>query len=287
MNEYKALIIRRAPKFSPNSVEKDCAIIEAVADILSSSGISVRMTDEDLLTSDDMVNIDMVLTMCRSRRALDILTPFEDKVAMINVPSSIMACNRKDIRKVMRRNNLPYPTPGKIYGNSAVWIKRADGHTMVEHDVVFCESGADKTAAVRYFKSIGSEYITQAHVEGDLVKFYGVGSDFFRTFYPGDDGDVKYTKDLCQDKPRHYAYGSESLREAAETIAREIGIDVWGGDAIITPDGDYYIIDFNDWPSFSRCRDDAAKAIAQRIILRITGMYLLRNKEIKERSNGR
>ena len=30
-------------------------------------------------------------------------------------------------------------------------------------------------------------------------------------------------------------------------------------------DGSYVIIDFNDFPSFSRCRDEAAKAIVELI----------------------
>ena len=34
---------------------------------------------------------------------------------------------------------------------------------------------------------------------------------------------------------------------------------------IIDKNGDYSIIDFNDWPSFSRCRVAAAKAIAMEV----------------------
>ena len=36
---------------------------------------------------------------------------------------------------------------------------------------------------------------------------------------------------------------------------------MYGGDAIVTSDGDFYIIDFNDWPSFASCREAAAEAI--------------------------
>ena len=39
---------------------------------------------------------------------------------------------------------------------------------------------------------------------------------------------------------------------------------IYGGDAIIADDT-AYLIDLNDWPSFSACREDAAKAIAQLI----------------------
>ena len=30
-------------------------------------------------------------------------------------------------------------------------------------------------------------------------------------------------------------------------------------------DGTYAVIDFNDWPSFARCREEAAGAIAARV----------------------
>jgi len=53
------------------------------------------------------------------------------------------------------------------------------------------------------------------------------------------------------------------LRQKAEKVAQTIGITAYGGDAIVRADGTFCIIDFNDWPSFSRCREDAAKAIAE------------------------
>ena len=53
----------------------------------------------------------------------------------------------------------------------------------------------------------------------------------------------------------------------AERLAAVIGLDVYGGDCIVRSDGTFAIIDFNDWPSFSRCREEAAKAIALRVEL--------------------
>jgi len=41
---------------------------------------------------------------------------------------------------------------------------------------------------------------------------------------------------------------------------------VYGGDAIVQADGSFYIIDFNDWPSFSPCVNAAAEAISQLIL---------------------
>jgi hypothetical protein len=44
-----------------------------------------------------------------------------------------------------------------------------------------------------------------------------------------------------------------------------LGLGAWGGDAILSGDR-FAIIDFNDWPSFSRVRAPAARAIARRAI---------------------
>ena len=37
---------------------------------------------------------------------------------------------------------------------------------------------------------------------------------------------------------------------------------IYGGDVIIGSDGIARLIDLNDWPSFSACREEAADAIA-------------------------
>ena len=47
------------------------------------------------------------------------------------------------------------------------------------------------------------------------------------------------------------------------TLAATLGISVYGGDAIISPDGTITLIDLNDWPSFAPCRGAAAFAIAR------------------------
>ena len=88
-----------------------------------------------------------------------------------------------------------------------------------------------------------------AHVMGDLVKFYGVrGTDFFRTYYPGDDGVSKFGDERVNGKPAHYEFDTAHLKADAEKAASLINIDIYGGDCIVREDGSYAIIDFNDWP---------------------------------------
>jgi len=43
-------------------------------------------------------------------------------------------------------------------------------------------------------------------------------------------------------------------------------LDIYGGDAIVTSDNQIYIIDLNDWPSFGKCQNEAAPAIADLIL---------------------
>lgn len=56
------------------------------------------------------------------------------------------------------------------------------------------------------------------------------------------------------------------LKEMAQHAASELNIQVYGGECILSPDGDLRIIDFNDWPSFAPCRVQASTAIAKSVI---------------------
>ena len=67
------------------------------------------------------------------------------------------------------------------------------------------------------------------------------------------------------DNESHYFYQKQVLQANAELLARLVGVQVYGGDAVITADGDAYIVDFNDWPSFSRCLCEAAEAIVKMV----------------------
>ena len=56
-------------------------------------------------------------------------------------------------------------------------------------------------------------------------------------------------------------FDEEDLQRKADLLAGAVGIDIYGGDCVVKANGTYCIIDFNDWPSFSRCREEAADAI--------------------------
>lgn len=273
--------IARARRFSPNCIEKDRAILDAVVGRFGGTVI-----EEDLLEKTDChPNIDnpdyignlashdshtsaqhIVLSMARGSLALTLLSGMEDKgVLVINSPWGVMNGRRSRLERLLREWHLPVPPEE---GYNGYWLKRGDGAAQTQGDVVFCDDRARLLEAIGHFHDRGiDDYIIQAHVPGDLVKFYGVEpTGFFRYYYPGDDGDWKFDDERHNGRPRHFFFQQERLQAVAEYISRIVCLPVYGGDAVVTAEGNFCIIDFNDWPSFSRCRDEAAQAIIQFVI---------------------
>ena len=54
-----------------------------------------------------------------------------------------------------------------------------------------------------------------------------------------------------------------AIRALAERGAAALGVEVFGGDCVLPPDGAPLLIDLNDWPSYGPCRLEAAHAIAR------------------------
>jgi len=266
------LTISRAPQFSPNSVEKDRAIIEAVADRLRSSGCEVDLMAETAvieLPPEVMNGYTRILSMGRLPQTLDLLSAHHEKT--INTAASVRICsNRKTLRQLMASIPSPLlPPPSTLLpppynGSTSCWLKRTEGWASHPDDVCFCRDKEALASAIQQFAKRGvDDYVVSTHVEGDLVKFYGIrGTDFFRCYYPNDDGQSKFGLERHNGPSHHYPFPMPAFRNDIDRLATAIGIHVYGGDAIIRRDGTYCIIDFNDWPSFSRCCDEAAKAIA-------------------------
>jgi hypothetical protein len=53
------------------------------------------------------------------------------------------------------------------------------------------------------------------------------------------------------------------LRAAALAAGSRLGLEVFGGDAILVAPDQPVLIDVNDWPSFARFRQEAATTIAR------------------------
>lgn len=271
----KTLLIQRAACYSPNSEEKDLAILQEIscffddAKIISEGEFVENFcTDNQLISAESVgaVNVyHQIISMARSPKALDSLEQLEQSgIQVLNPSVGVRACQRSNVDKVMRENYLPLP-PDK--GDDGYWVKRADTAPQSKEDVCFCHDWSEVEKIKSTFMQRGiTDVVTQAHVKGDVVKFYGVeGTGFFRYYYSGDDTETKFGDEERNGKPQYYSFSSSNLQADAEKLACLLQTPVYGGDAIIQEDGSYVIIDFNDFPSFSRCRKDAAKAIFERM----------------------
>lgn len=271
----KTLLIQRAACYSPNSEEKDLAILQEVgcffddAKIISEGEFVEKFsTDNQLISAESVGAVNVyyqIISMARSPKALDSLEQLEQSgIRVLNPSVGVRACQRSNVDKVMRENYLPLP-PDK--GDDGYWIKRADTTAQSKEDVCFCHDWSEVEKIKSTFMQRGiTDVVTQAHVKGDVVKFYGVeGIGFFRYYYSGDDTETKFGDEERNGKPQYYSFSSSNLQADAEKLACLLQTPIYGGDAIVREDGSYVIIDFNDFPSFSKCRKEAAKAIVGRM----------------------
>jgi hypothetical protein len=138
--------------------------------------------------------------------------------------------------------------------NGSCWLKRGDVHAMEAGDVVRVESRGDLERAIAHFRERRIwEVLIQEHVEGRTIKFYGVGAgEYFEAFFSSSGEEATSQK--------------MELMETARQSARAVGLEVYGGDAVLTSDGKLVLVDLNDWPSFALCRSSAAKGIAGYIL---------------------
>lgn len=191
---------------------------------------------------------DIVLSMGRHETTLQLLRSSGCRV--INTPEGVARCRRSRLRQIMEEAGVPMPPD---QGTQGYWLKRGDAAGAMDRaDVVFAADEKALEQRIAEFRKRGiADYVVSAHVAGDEMKFYGVlGTGFFRCF-----GSVP-------DRPSSQV---KAIRQAAERLASAVGIDVYGGDCIVGQDGTFWLIDFNDWPSFSRCREEAADAIVSMI----------------------
>lgn len=271
----KTLLIQRAACYSPNSEEKDLAILQEVGCLFDDAKIIGEgefvenfSTYNQLISAESVGSVNayyQIISMARSPKALDCLEQLEQGgIRVLNPSAGVRACQRSNIDKVMRENYLPLP-PDK--GDDGYWVKRADASAQSKEDVCFCHDWAEVEKIKSTFVQRGiTDIVTQAHVKGDVVKFYGVeGTGFFRYYYSGDDTETKFGDEERNGKPRYYSFSSSNLQADAEKLACLLQTPIYGGDAIIQEGGNYVIIDFNDFPSFSKCRKNAAKAIFERM----------------------
>ncbi len=277
--KIKVIGISRSSEYSPNHVDNDAAILEVVAEKLRDKGCEVEIWPEKEFVS-KQIRTEFIFNMARDRSTIEYLKQLEDNGSVVvNSAYGIANCMRKSMTELLIRNGFAHPvslivpTDGKFTPELfPCWIKRGDSHAMVKEDVVYVECKEEAEQVLADFHSRGiSEAVINEHLSGDLVKFYGVqGTDFFFSFYPTDACHSKLGLEIFNGETCGYPFDKELLYQYSSRLAEIMNVPIYGGDCIISSTGEIRIIDFNDWPSFARCREEAGVKIAECIYHKVT-----------------
>lgn len=280
MSEIIIAGIMRAGAYSPNHIGNDAAIFNATADQLRKRGCAVNIYSEDQFNK-GLVKERIILNMCREQASIKRLQQLEDNgCIVVNSGYGIENCTRERMTRILLGNNIPYPDSVIVNTDEAVverlkqaginncWIKRGDFHAMHKEDVSYVRHAEEAQEVLQeYFYRGIRRAVINRHLVGDLIKFYGMrGSTFFYWFYPFDDGHSKYGLEAINGKSKGLDFDIEQLEKICADAAEALGVDIYGGDCIISPTGEIRIIDFNDWPSFAPCRNEAAPFIAKCVL---------------------
>ncbi len=266
------LFVLRALEFSPNMEDKDAAILEAVADRVKSMGHEASFMKETELTC-PQTGVSAVFSMGRRESTVRILGEMERTgVKVFNSPASVgLSRDRAEQTRLLMKCGVPVPPTTVADLDSDVpfpgfplWMKRGDGFSQSPHDVSYVDTADEAAEHLDWMRRQGYKTVVcSRHLDGDLLKFYGVvggQQPFFYCYYAAD-GHSKFGLEQRNGTAQGYGFDKDYLRSVCESAARAVGLSVYGGDCIVDKDGGVFLIDLNDWPSFSRCRLEAAGAI--------------------------
>ena len=280
----KVLCIFRAACYSPGMVERDEAILRAVAKRLECAGYMVSLVHEEDFTS-AMPIPDIVLHMARSSRVLDILQTWQEiGCRVINSVNGVRSIERAALAEFCAMQGILTPktwivntecydliartTDGQIEAISfPCWVKRAGDCAQQSDDVCRVSDAVEYSQCLTRFYARGiARAVVMEHLEGHCVKFYSVQGTGF--FYWIDADKLGYDKfsgsssavngDVCEASDRELSLN-------LQCVMHKSPLEIYGGDVIIDSNGVAHLIDLNDWPSFSVCREEAAEAIVRLI----------------------
>ena len=105
-----------------------------------------------------------------------------------------------------------------------VWLKRGDVHAEAPEDVVLTQHDHVVSALARFAARGIGKVAVQEHVRGPVLKFYGVADRSFFRFYDAKWGAAGPAPVVDEARLRTIAF------EAAERL----GLQVFGGDVVLT-----------------------------------------------------
>lgn len=273
MSDITIAAILRGVAFSPNNVGSDSAILNAVAAGLRRRGFPVNIYSEEQFIAHGIGSEPIVVTMARDSRSLQRLHELESEGrTVINSGYGVLHCSRGNLVRIFDREGIPHPTTVTTATNVEIrskldalgfercWVKRADSQNVqaVHKEDVACARHTQEAQELltEFFIRGISHAIVAQNADGARLKFYGVaGTDFFHHFFTTD-----------EEVP---AFNAESFKQVCARAASALGVQIYGGDAVVDPSsGEFVIVSFDDWPGFAPCRDAAAKAIVKLVAAR-------------------
>jgi glutathione synthase/RimK-type ligase-like ATP-grasp enzyme len=264
----RLLGLYREKQYSPGRHQSnDVLLLDQIAHRLREREFAV-----DLLTLEEAdgrrSEAALVFSMCQGRSALENLARWErEGVKIINSPRAALNTHRDRLPALMVEAGVSFPPTHLVHTrgaadlrsldlNGGIWLKRGDVHASVTADVQWVDSRERLDAGLAEFSKRQIDMAAlQAHRAGDEIKFYGVARGFFHWYHSGE--------------ARKYPFSFAQLETLANQAASVAGLDIFGGDVIVSPAGELTLIDLNDWPSFAPCRERASYAIADFITRRV------------------
>lgn len=267
--------IFREISHSPKREFDDAQILRLTGEKLSKRGCNVILKQPDEFLKERTSSFhDLIFMMCEESLILQKIQTLESQgLAVVNSTEAILNTYRGRMIPILQSKNLASPQSWFISLNNSeslnseglpadVWVKRGDFHSMQTGDVCYAKTAQDVKNLLQIFHARGiKEVVLQRNIVGDLVKFYGVGclerKEWFRWFYHKDQN------------LKRYSFSEEKLKKIVSLSASVLGVEVYGGDAIINKEGEIFVIDLNAWPSFALFREEASNEIAQHLISKI------------------
>jgi hypothetical protein len=266
----------REREHSPGRESDDGEILKLTGKHLEARGFQVTFkTAEEVLATPEERPLGVFL-MCERLEILDHLRSLELRgVPHVNGPLAVLNTYRERMIAHFSEANVPF-IESQIVSTDApaaagafpVWVKRADVHNTQDGDVTLASTRDAASDALAALAARGiPRAVLQPHREGDLVKFYGVGTGtgpaggppWFRWFYHRDQ------------RLAGHAFDAAQLGRTVRRAALALGLDVYGGDAIVTSASELVLLDVNAWPSFALYREEAAERVAAHVALRFAG----------------
>ncbi|MFZ0709548.1 MAG: hypothetical protein WAM53_05865 [Terrimicrobiaceae bacterium] len=283
MTAHSLIAIYRETLHSPQRVFDDFEILRLTGEVLRSEGVEVEFVRPDQIASSaawwNETRPEIVFLMCEQERLLRRLAEWERRGSiLINSVEAIRNTYRNRMIPLLSASAVLFPRSELIAtvtslwekqlqslfrnGMGPLWVKRGDVHNTQKGDVTLARSPEEVRGLILAFQSRGvAQAALQEHIEGDLIKLYGIGQSgdtWFRWFYHK------------EQRLKHHAFSEQVLRDTFFCAAKVLDLEVFGGDAVVAPDGSVHLIDINAWPSFALFREEASEAIARHILSKIS-----------------